>query len=676
MKNLRTSLQILCVFIGLTFWGASASAQKVKPSKPIDLDEALKEQAAPDRVSSYYHFSLSKWYENEGNASRALSEMRLALGFNQDSPTVHVEMAELLEKTGNIPEAIHHAEEAIRLDPQNPDPHWFLADIYFSTQERGSNPRESIQKAIQELEKVKELNPTEDRVYFSLGAAYFRLNQPDKAIESFEKFQSFSSNSDGGYREIAKYYERAGNTAKAVEYLNKGLAVQPDSVESLDLLAQIYSSQNKNKEAVLLYRKLLDATGNNVIVRRRLVESLLDAGECKEALAIEQKLIENGSSNSSDSLRLGDAYLCSRDYPEALKAYQSILAENSRDAETQIEAQFGIARTYEESGKHEDAVDELTRLLNKIPASDRRRLRIQERLSANYLKLKEFDKAIAVCLEMVKQTPAANLQLLNAYRIARRFDKALTIGKQLLEKDPSNTRMAIIYAQTLADAGKANEGAEVLSKLLQADAQNIDLYIGLSRIYIDHKRFADAETILRRAEDKSADSGTTEELKFQRAAMYEKQKDYDRAESLFKEILKANPNNAIVLNYFGYMLADRGVRLDEAVQYVKEALTIEPNNGAYLDSLGWAFFKSNDMKNAEKYLLEADGFEKNDPTIKEHLGDFYFKSGDLKKAMDYFTKSVNLGTDSGAQQEDIQKVQKKLESLRETLRKQKTEIRK
>jgi hypothetical protein len=59
---------------------------------------------------------------------------------------------------------------------------------------------------------------------------------------------------------------------------------------------------------------------------------------------------------------------------------------------------------------------------------------------------------------------------------------------------------------------------------------------------------------------------------------------------------------------------------------------------------------------------------KNDPTIIEHLGDFYSKTGDLEKAQSYYTKSINVGTE----QDDIQKVRRKLESLQEKLRKQKT----
>jgi Tfp pilus assembly protein PilF len=187
-------------------------------------------------------------------------------------------------------------------------------------------------------------------------------------------------------------------------------------------------------------------------------------------------------------------------------------------------------------------------------------------------------------------------------------------------------------------------------------------------LYLQDKRYADAEKVLRKAEDKITDKQNSEQLKIQLAAIYEKQKDFDRAESVFKEILKANPKNAVALNYIGYMLADRGVRLEEAVRYVNEALAIDPQNGAYLDSLGWAFFKLNDLEKAERYLLAADELVKNDATIEEHLGDLYFKTGNFTKAEEFWKRSVNIGTE----QEDVQKVRRKLETLQETLRKQKS----
>jgi Tfp pilus assembly protein PilF len=199
--------------------------------------------------------------------------------------------------------------------------------------------------------------------------------------------------------------------------------------------------------------------------------------------------------------------------------------------------------------------------------------------------------------------------------------------------------------------------------MLLKDPGNVDIYVHLSQIYLQSKQYADAERVLRLAEGKKLDN---ERLKFQLATIYERQKEFDRAESLLEQILRENPRNASALNYIGYMLADRGIRLQEAVKYVEEALEIDPNNGAYLDSLGWAFFKLNDLKKAEKYLTQAADLIKNDPVIHDHLGDLYYKAGDLNKARDSWQKSLN----HGGEPEDAQKVRQKLDKLRETLRKQ------
>ena len=691
------------IFIGLGLFCVPALAQQDPASKPINLDRALEDQVPQDLVASYYHYALAKWYENEGDYPKSLSEMQTALKYNPNSSTIHVGMAAMLyERIGSTSEAIEHAREAVRLDAQNPDAHWFLVNAYFRTKERGADPKEGMLKAVQELEKLKELTPEDETVYYNLGGAYFELNQPEKAIEAFEKYQSVSGNSDAGYREIAKYYDRGGNPEKAIEYLSKGLEVQPDSAESLMVLGRIFSRLNRSKEAVPVYQKLLEVTGNNISVSRQLANSLFNAGEYKDAIVILKNLAETAPADRASQILLGRAQIMSGEYAEAVKTLQAIATEDPRD----IEAQFWLGKAYEESGKFADAAALFSRLLSKsTPGSEElnaNRLVFQQHLADDYVELKEYDKAIALYEEIVKTDPNTNLRLLNAYRLSRKFDKAIPLGKRMVEKDPDDIQLLVIYARTLADAGNAKEGAETLSKqyekapdniqvavnyarilaeagkskdgaeilsrAIQANPQNTDLHIALSDLYLLDKRFADAEKILRKAETKDLDNETLERLKFHRAAVYEKQKDFDRAESLFKEILKSNPRNATVLNYLGYMLADRGVRLEEAVRYVKEALVLDPQNGAYLDSLGWAYFKMNDLVNAEKYLVEAGGFVKDDPTIEDHLGDLYFKMGNLQKARDYWERSIRIGTE----QEDIQKVRRKLESLQETLRKQKS----
>src|SRR5258708_15885950 len=80
------------------------------------------------------------------------------------------------------------------------------------------------------------------------------------------------------------------------------------------------------------------------------------------------------------------------------------------------------------------------------------------------------------------------------------------------------------------------------------------------------------------------------------------------------------------------MNADRDVRLEESLNYVKQAVSAEPTNGAYLDSLGWAYFKLGKFELAEENLAKASLRKGSDPTVQDHLGDLYQKTGRLKLA--------------------------------------------
>jgi tetratricopeptide (TPR) repeat protein len=173
--SLMRSLMRLLLFLGLMSVGIAAPAQKVppqSPTKPINLDRELEEQVNPDRAVSYYHYSLAKWNEDKGDLPKAISEMRSALKYNSNSSAIYLEMAGLMAKSGNPQEAIDYAQKAAELDPKDPGPHWLLANIYFRPQMRGDSATADIQKAVKELEKLRELSPSDERIYNALGGAY------------------------------------------------------------------------------------------------------------------------------------------------------------------------------------------------------------------------------------------------------------------------------------------------------------------------------------------------------------------------------------------------------------------------------------------------------------------------------------------------------------------------
>ncbi len=189
----------------------------------------------------------------------------------------------------------------------------------------------------------------------------------------------------------------------------------------------------------------------------------------------------------------------------------------------------------------------------------------------------------------------------------------------------------------------------------------------LGNMYIRLKRWKEAEESLNKALELSTKPEDKDYANFLMAEAYERQKKYEPAEQIFKKLLVSDPNSGMVLNYLGYMLADRGVRVEEALGYLKKAVQLDPQNGAYLDSIGWAYYKMGDYGLAEENLRRATDRIGTDPTVQDHLGEVYAKTGRLKlaaaaweRALDEWTKSVPADVD----QNDVAKVQKKLESAK------------
>jgi Tfp pilus assembly protein PilF len=191
--------------------------------------------------------------------------------------------------------------------------------------------------------------------------------------------------------------------------------------------------------------------------------------------------------------------------------------------------------------------------------------------------------------------------------------------------------------------------------------------LNLAQIYERAHRYKDAEDAAHKAEALPGEPRDNETAWLLLGAIYERQKQFDKAEEQFKKVLAVDPKNATVLNYYGYMLADRGIRLDEAQDLVQRAVDQEPFNGAYLDSLGWIYFKQNKTDEAEATLRKAVERESHDPTIRSHLGDVYAKQGRMEQAATEWEKSLaewRRTLPGDVENDKIAEVEKKLNQVR------------
>ena len=265
-------------------------------------------------------------------------------------------------------------------------------------------------------------------------------------------------------------------------------------------------------------------------------------------------------------------------------------------------------------------------------------------------------------------------QIIDTYRDNKQWQMATNVAEEAAKKFPNDRDLQMVAAAQEADMGNPGPAIEHVKSLLKGNpADDQRVYVALAQMYSRVKQWPQAEENINKAIELSTKPDDKDYALFVAGSIYERQKKYEKAEEAFHKVLADDPKNAQALNYLGYMLADRDTRLEEALGYIRRAVALDPQNGAYLDSLGWAYYKMGNYDLAEENLRRASERINNDPTVHDHLGELYMKTGRLKLAAANWERSLeewNKTIPAEMDTDDIAKVQKDLETARVKLAKQ------
>ncbi len=644
---------------------------------------------ASHAADAYYHSMLAHAYEEQAVsggqpelANRAIEEYKMALADDPSAAALNNGLAELYFRTGRVKEAIEAAQAEIARDPNSLDAHKLLGRIYLRSLGDGQSAGNSqmLQLAIAEYTRIVSLEPNSIEDHLLLGQLYSFAKDSPHAQEQFAAAQKIDPHSEEVVLNMARIDTEQGNLRAAIQVLNS-LPDADQTAKTEYALGASYDQAKETKRAITAYQKSLALEQDNLDVERALADALHRDGQDKAALAAYNDVIDGDPTDASAYLHAAEIERNDGRLDEAL----ANLKKAAPLASDSLEIRYNEALVYEQLGQGSEA----ERLLSKMvadaehstgdysaPEKNNYALFV-EHLASVYASEGRTDDAINTYNKLV---PLGGDFALNAYgaevdtyREAHQYDKATATLQQAVAKYPKNRGLKLALANQLASTGKYDDGASLARSLLNNTPQDRDVYLTLAQIDMHARKWKDAGEALDKADQQSSSNDEKLGVLLQRAVLEDHQKHYDAADDDYKKALAIDPNNSLVLNNYGYMLADRGARLNDALAMIQKAVKLDPQNYANLDSLGWTYFKMGQYALAENNLLKASQRSAQDATVHEHLGDLYEKTDRLKLAASQWEESLRLygKTDPGdAEPGEGSRLQKKLDSARVKLAKE------
>lgn len=236
----------------------------------------------------------------------------------------------------------------------------------------------------------------------------------------------------------------------------------------------------------------------------------------------------------------------------------------------------------------------------------------------------------------------AHLRLGTDYARLNLLTQALSELDLATKLNPSDLQshylMAVIYSSQKDYDNAAKKYEYILTQLVNDEPQNAEVHAYLGQLYYSQHKFDQA--IVQFEKVLETDQENTEVM-YLLAGMHIDKGNKKRAIDLLKKSIELDPTHDGSLNTLGYLYAEENINLDEAEKLVLSALQIVPDNGAYLDSLGWVYYRKGQYSKALDALLKADSLVK-DSTIYDHLADVYFQLNKIDDAIKYWELSLKL----------------------------------
>ena len=230
------------------------------------------------------------------------------------------------------------------------------------------------------------------------------------------------------------------------------------------------------------------------------------------------------------------------------------------------------------------------------------------------------------------------------------------------DKVPTDSPSYLVAAsgrvQALYRLGRTDAAIAAQVALTQSHGSYLSVHVGLGDLLRREERHAEAaEAYSRAIALVPAPENRHWSLFYSRGIALEQAKQWDKAEPDFRRALDLNPEQPQVLNYLGYSLLDRNLKIDEALGMIERAVEQRPEDGYIIDSLAWGLFLTGRYDEAVGHMERASLLMPVDPIVTDHLGDVYWAVGRKREAEFQWHRALSFDP----AEKDATRIRRKLE---------------
>ena len=460
-------------------------------------------------------------------------------------------------------------------------------------------------RAIIEFQESIEVGSSSAEVYFNMSEAYWMLQKYDKSISLAKKAISLDEGAIDYKISLGKKYIALNKFELSLEIFSKISKLNPENADILFIIGDLKAELNDIDGALLYYQEAYNVN-NDLVVALEIAAQLAFNSNHRDLSKIFKKLLLADPSNS-----------------EYLRGYlESIEGNNLEELLALLDIEEMKNNPYYNNLYNQIALDLLRQ--GKYQSA--------EKFLNDSLARKENDRFALYYLSLV-------------YREIARNDLALEISRKHTNFYPNDKEGYINTALSLFALQRFSEAIEELSIALSLFPEDFEINYFLGLAHYSSKDFAKAEEFYSKSfkiDDQSV--AAMHGL----AMTYDQNDKWDKSDELYTKLISINDQDAQAYNNFAYSLVERNEDLDYALILAKKAIQINPDVSAYLDTIGWIYFKLSEFEKAKDYISKALLYEDTSAVILEHYGDVLISLNEIDEALIFYNKALLLDESNDA----------------------------